>query len=166
MFTALAENHTRIFLKHMGNEFSWGVFGWNVTGTLRVEGVSLYSTSGMGFRADFCEGTYELIDSDVSLKPGTVRPMRFDFSRFAQVPHVFVAFLPSGVALRLCCLHSHEHLVLLTCSRIFSDMFWLIFAHARSWFGQHDRGCDPLDAPQRSDYHEEQQHAGPGRRRL
>jgi hypothetical protein len=66
---------TRVFLKHFGNEFSWGVFGWNVSGTLRVEAVSLYSTAGMGFRADFCEGTYELVDSDVSIKPGTVRPM-------------------------------------------------------------------------------------------
>ena len=62
---------TRVFLKHLGNEFSWGVFGWNVSGTLRVEQVSLYSTAGMGFRADFCEGSYELIDSDVVIKPST-----------------------------------------------------------------------------------------------
>lgn len=66
---------TRVFLKHLGNEFSWGVFGWNVSGTLRVEQVSLYSTAGMGFRADFCEGAYQLVDSDVSIKSGTARPM-------------------------------------------------------------------------------------------
>lgn len=80
-FTEGAQNRaalrpgTRIFLKHMANEQSWGIHGRNVTGGLTIERSTLWSVAGMGFRADFCDGRYSLLDSEVVIKPGTFRPM-------------------------------------------------------------------------------------------
>jgi hypothetical protein len=65
----------RLYLLHFENMQSWGVHGWNVSGSMTVSNVSLYSTSGMGYRCDLCVGHYALLDSDVSIKPGTIRPL-------------------------------------------------------------------------------------------
>lgn len=64
----------RVFLKHYGNLQSWGIYGFGVAG-MRVENCTLYSVSGMGFRCDFCTGSYELIRSHVAIRPLSVRPM-------------------------------------------------------------------------------------------
>ena len=66
---------TRIFLKHFSNEQSWGIHGVNVRGSLRIERATLLSISGMGFRADFCDCAYDLIDSSIEIKHRTLRPM-------------------------------------------------------------------------------------------
>jgi hypothetical protein len=64
----------RIFLKHYENMESWGVYGWNVSG-MTLDQVSLWSVSGMGLRCDLCSSTYLLTHSDVSIRPGSLRPM-------------------------------------------------------------------------------------------
>ncbi len=65
----------RIFIQHFENMQSWGVHGRNVTELMSVINISIHSTSGMGFRCDLCKGDYVLRGSDVSIKPGTARPM-------------------------------------------------------------------------------------------
>eukprot|EP01052_Picozoa_sp_SAG31_P016152 SAG31_NODE_1060_length_10111_cov_17.871354_4_plen_427_part_00 len=65
---------TRVFLKHFGNMQAWGIVAFN-SSNVSVIGSTLWSISGMGYRADFCTQRYLLKDSHVELKPGTVRPM-------------------------------------------------------------------------------------------
>jgi hypothetical protein len=65
----------RIYMLHFENMQSWGVHGHNVSGSMTVSNVSLFSTSGMGYRCDLCSGHYALLDSTISLRPGTLRPL-------------------------------------------------------------------------------------------
>ena len=70
---------TRIFLKHFSNLPSWGVYLIRSQG-LSIEGVSLLSVSGMGYRCDFCASnagapSVTIRRSSIGLAPGTQRPM-------------------------------------------------------------------------------------------
>ncbi len=52
--------------QHFENmQAGWGVFGWNVTGSYLLDGVTLLSVAGMGYRCDFCNGTFELRSSAI-----------------------------------------------------------------------------------------------------
>eukprot|EP00040_Diaphanoeca_grandis_P026224 m.146702 g.146702 ORF g.146702 m.146702 type:complete len:837 (+) comp30490_c0_seq2:212-2722(+) len=64
----------RIFMKHYNNMQSWGPYGFNVSG-FRLENLSLWGASGMGYRCDFCSNNYDLVNSQVAIKPKSVRPM-------------------------------------------------------------------------------------------
>ena len=53
--------------KHFENmQAGWGVFGWMVTGRYLLDGVTLRSCAGMGYRCDFCSGTFELRNSTIA----------------------------------------------------------------------------------------------------
>ena len=62
---------TQFGFKHFENmQAGWGVFGWMVAGRYLLDGVTLRSCAGMGFRCDFCNGTFELRNSTIAPAAG------------------------------------------------------------------------------------------------
>jgi hypothetical protein len=55
----------KLLIKHFGNMKSWGVYGVNVRGGLALHNTTLLSAAGMGFRCDFCEGEFAMVDSAI-----------------------------------------------------------------------------------------------------
>ena len=61
---------TKLLVKHFENMKSWGVYGFNITGAFVLDGVTLLSGAGMGFRCDFCTGDFRMQVCACTHRPG------------------------------------------------------------------------------------------------